>query len=124
MVGISHSFSARNLSAVSPWKFIHVLRPGAVNTFVTVLRLGCLVCLAAAALFAGPASKLYQEGRKAERAGEVASAYLLYSQAAALEPRNSRYWLRSQAVRTRAALQASLTPKPAPAEPPPDTPAP
>ncbi len=41
----------------------------------------------------------------------MAKAYLLYSQAAALEPGNQLYWLRSQAVRSRAALEAKPLPK-------------
>jgi hypothetical protein len=58
---------------------------------------------------ADQASKLYKEGRKAERKGEMAHAWLLYSQAAALAPKKSLYWLRSQAVRTRAALQSQVS---------------
>jgi general secretion pathway protein D len=54
------------------------------------------------------ASKLYKQGRKAERSGEMAEAYLLYSKAAALAPEKQIYWLRSQAVRTRAALQSKF----------------
>jgi len=52
------------------------------------------------------AAKIYEEGRKAERSGHMASAYLLYSQAAALEPTNQLYWLKSQAVQSRAALES------------------
>jgi len=51
-------------------------------------------------------ARLYAEGRKAERAGHMAQAYLLYSQAAALEPQNQLYQLRSQAVQSRAALES------------------
>ena len=40
----------------------------------------------------------------------MAQAYLLYSEAAAMAPNNKTYWLRSQAVRTRAALEASPPP--------------
>ena len=54
---------------------------------------------------------IYQEGREAEKKGQMAAAYLLYSQAAALEPDNKTYWLRSRAVQSRAALQAQITPK-------------
>ena len=54
------------------------------------------------------ASKLYKKGRKAEQRGEMAQAYLLYSKAAALAPTKQIYWLRSQAVRTRAALQSKF----------------
>src|ERR1700730_9287708 len=55
---------------------------------------------------AGDAAKQYEEGRKAERAGQMVRAYLLYSRAAALEPTNQFYWLKSQAVQSRAALEA------------------
>src|SRR5690242_17705422 len=58
---------------------------------VLKMRRSAGVCLWMAALtlapvpaaFADQASKLYKEGRKAERSGEMARAYLLYSQAAA-----------------------------------------
>ena len=67
------------------------------------------ICLAAAgALLAQEPSgpELYEQGRRAEKKGRMAEAYLLYSQAAALEPNRREFWLRSQAVKTRAALQA------------------
>jgi type II secretory pathway component GspD/PulD (secretin) len=54
--------------------------------------------------------ELYEFGREAEKKGHMAQAYLLYSEAAAMDPRNQTYWLRSQAVRSRATLEA----KPAP----------
>jgi hypothetical protein len=50
--------------------------------------------------------ELYEFGREAEKKGHLAQAYLLYSEAAALEPHNRTYWLRSQAVQSRAALEA------------------
>jgi hypothetical protein len=59
------------------------------------------------------ASKLYKQGRKAEKSGEMAEAYLLYSKAAALAPNKQIYWMRSQAVRTRAALQSKFELPPA-----------
>ncbi len=67
--------------------------------------------LAGALAGQGPSGNdLYLRGRRAERAGHMAEAYLLYSQAAAMSPQNKTYWLRSQAVRTRAALEAKVTP--------------
>jgi general secretion pathway protein D len=72
---------------------------------VVCLVIGMICALAAAA---SQASNLYKEGRKAERKGEMARAYLLYSQAAALAPEKNAYWLKSQAVRTRAALQSKI----------------
>ncbi len=59
---------------------------------------------------------LYERGRAAEKAGRISEAYVLYSEAAAMEPKNRTYWLRSQSVRSRAALQAM----PMPAEVPTD----
>src|SRR5262249_61574006 len=75
------------------------------------VRLGAavLVLVWAPGALADQPSKLYKEGRKAERAGEMARAFLLYSQAAALAPGKNTYWLRSQAVRTRAALQSRIS---------------
>ncbi|MEO8372702.1 MAG: type II and III secretion system protein [Candidatus Solibacter sp.] len=59
----------------------------------------------------GPsANDLYIRGRRAERQGHMAEAYLLYSQAAAMSPQNKNYWQRSVAVRTRAALEAKVAP--------------
>jgi general secretion pathway protein D len=55
---------------------------------------------------------LYEQGREAEKGGHMAQAYLLYSQAAGMEPKNRNYWLRSQAVKSRAALEAKLMPPP------------
>jgi hypothetical protein len=75
--------------------------------------------LAGTALAGDPSAwDLYEEGRAAEKAGHMSQAYLLYSQAAALEPKNETYWLRSQAVRSRAVLEAkpAALPKPAPVE--------
>lgn len=67
-----------------------------------------IALLAAPGALADEASKLYKKGRKAEREGEMAKAYLLYSKAAALAPKKKTYWLRSQAVRTRAASQSKF----------------
>ena len=52
------------------------------------------------------AKQLYKQARQAEKAGKFDKAYVLYSQAALMDPANKNYWLRSQAVRSRAALQA------------------
>jgi Flp pilus assembly secretin CpaC len=67
---------------------------------LSVLLAGCL----AAEELSG--WELYEFGREAEKKGHLAQAYLLYSEAAALEPRNQTYWMRSQAVRSRAAMEA------------------
>lgn len=70
-----------------------------------------LVLALATGAWASEASKLYREGRKAEKAGHVARAYLLYSEAAALEPDNHLYWGRSLALQTRAALESKVMPQ-------------
>lgn len=76
-----------------------------------------LALAVAAAAWASEASKLYQQGRKAEKAGDVAHAYLLYSEAAALEPNNHAYWSRALALQTRAALSSKVAPRAAAALP-------
>ncbi|MBK9166409.1 MAG: type II and III secretion system protein [Bryobacterales bacterium] len=65
------------------------------------------VCIA---LWAGEADDYYKQGRRAEKAGEIVQAYLLYSRAAALAPERTLYWRKSQALRTRAATLAKVTP--------------
>jgi hypothetical protein len=72
-----------------------------------------LCCLLEAQQQPTPAD-VYLRGRRAERAGHLAEAYLLYSQAAAMDPTNKTYWQRSQAVRTRAALEAKVGQNPLP----------
>lgn len=69
--------------------------------------------LIAACLCAGEpsASKLFREGKKAERAGDFSRAYVLYSEAAAKAPKCAKYWQRAEALRTRAALQAKPLPQ-------------
>ncbi|HOK48396.1 MAG TPA: hypothetical protein PLK67_20795, partial [Bryobacteraceae bacterium] len=73
-----------------------------------------MVCLAiATGLAAGEpsAAKLFKEGQKAEREGDIVRAYLLYTEAAVKDPKRKEYWARSQALRTRAALKARVMPK-------------
>jgi hypothetical protein len=60
--------------------------------------------------FAPNAAHLFAQGQSAEKAGHFDRAYVLYSEAAALEPNNTTYWLRSQAVRARAELQVKQAP--------------
>ena len=61
----------------------------------------------------GPSAwDLYEQGRAAEKSGHMAQAYMYYMEASAMEPRNRTYWLRGQAVQSRATMEA----KPMPAE--------
>jgi hypothetical protein len=83
----------------------------------------CLVLPVAVAAEEPSAAQLFAKGNRAEKAGHMAEAYLLYSEAAAKDPQNQNYWLRSQAVRVRAELEVS--PKRIPAlESPPGSPLP
>jgi general secretion pathway protein D len=77
------------------------------------------VCTAAMALLSlalilngATAQQLFEQGQKAERKGDVAQAYLLYSQAAAADPNNLNYWEKMQALRPIASLLQVSHPKP------------
>lgn len=72
------------------------------------------VLVLATSAWASEATKLYKQAHKAEKAGQFARAYLLYSEAAALEPENKLYWSHSIALQARAAADAKLAPTPAP----------
>ncbi|MCC7496781.1 MAG: type II and III secretion system protein [Bryobacterales bacterium] len=52
------------------------------------------------------ALKLFKKGEQAEKAHKMARAYLLYSEAAAQDPYNAKYWLRAQSVRVQAILES------------------
>jgi general secretion pathway protein D len=52
------------------------------------------------------AERLYKAGQKAEKAGDVVHAFLLYSRAAALEPANVEYAMRKAALQADAAMSA------------------
>src|SRR5262245_5238790 len=67
------------------------------------------------------ARDLYKRGRKFEKKGDFASAYLAYSQAAAAAPAHKEYWQRAQALQRKAITAASVMPAltPLPAEPSP-----
>ena len=88
------------------------------------------MCLAAAAAIPAAdeptAATLYKQARQAERAGDVVRAYVLYSEAAALEPGNPKYAGHTLALQTQAALKAKPMPTPAAGaeKPSPPTPAP
>lgn len=63
-------------------------------------------CLGAA----DTAAQLFAQARKEELAGHIVKAYLLYSQAAALEPENQFYTIKAQAMQARAALESPPSP--------------
>ena len=63
--------------------------------------------------------ELYALAEKFEKKGDVVNAYLYYSQAAAADPSDQRYWAKSLALRTRAASVAKvMMPMPPPKYPP------
>jgi hypothetical protein len=71
----------------------------------------CLAIALALSAAEPSAADLFRQAKLAERAGDVVRAYLLYAEAAAKDPSHLEYWARSQALRTRAALQAKVMPK-------------
>jgi len=76
----------------------------AVITLVKLRRFIACLLSAALAWSASTAEQLFQQGQKAERAGDPAKAYTLYLQAAAADPGNLKYWSRVQALRPVADL--------------------
>lgn len=96
-------------SRKSPARHSRLLR----QSFVSRSFAGLVLAVSLATLAWGSdASRLYDQGRAAEKTGHFAEAYLLYSKAAALEPANTTYWFRRQAVRSRAELEAKPAPDP------------
>jgi general secretion pathway protein D len=77
------------------------------------LRAPILAILLTAMLLADDpsAATLYKRGRQAEKKGHMAQAYLMYAEAAAKDPDNQLYWQRIQAVKSRAAVEAKVTPQ-------------
>jgi len=75
-----------------------------------------VVCTLAAAVGGGSdfAERLYKAGQRAERAGDVLHAYLLYARAAALDPKNLFYASRRSALQAIAEVTADqrLDPEP------------
>jgi general secretion pathway protein D len=65
------------------------------------LRLAPILFLAASLAFGGgkPASALFQEGQKAELAGQTGRAYQLYFEAATKDPTHPEYWAKAMALR-------------------------
>src|SRR5580658_9798260 len=80
------------------------------QSFVRIFVVLAELCLVTGA-WATEASDLYRDGRRAEKAGHIAQAYLLYSEAAALDPGNHMYWLRSEALKTRATMEGKVVPQ-------------
>ncbi len=80
---------------------MHAAERPSVNIMVRFLRY-LIVCIAVCGVaHAGSefAERLYKEGIKAERAGDVLHAYLLFARAAALDPANLNYAAHKAALR-------------------------
>jgi general secretion pathway protein D len=77
-----------------------------------VCRLFCVLLVAILAWGADNAALLFQQAQKAERAGQITRAYLLYAEAAAADPKNLVYWERAQALRPMASLLKETQPLP------------
>ncbi|MBV9744751.1 MAG: hypothetical protein JO099_13400, partial [Acidobacteriia bacterium] len=94
-------------------------RQSRVRVFTPFLCPIAALCLAGAGVCAEEptAAQLFAQGRRAEKAGHMAEAYLLYTQAAAKDPKNQDYWLRSQAVRPQASLETAPNTLPTPDHP-------
>lgn len=70
-----------------------------------------MLALAVCLIGASAAGRLLKEGRIAEKEGRYGAAYLLYSQAYALDPGNGEYKARADAVRRQGILQLEVEPK-------------
>ncbi|MBV8907039.1 MAG: VCBS repeat-containing protein, partial [Acidobacteriia bacterium] len=94
-------------------------RQSRVRVFTPFLCPIAALCLAGAGVCAEEptAAQLFALGRRAEKVGHMAEAYLLYTQAAAKDPKNQDYWLRSQAVRPQASLETAPNTLPTPDHP-------
>lgn len=55
-------------------------------------------------------TEMARQAARLEKQGKIVEAYLLYSQAAAADPDATSYWLKAQALRTRAAIAAKVMP--------------
>src|SRR5579862_7378754 len=77
---------------------------GNVISLVRFLR--TLIVCAAVCAASDVADRFYKAGQRAERAGDMLHAYLLYARAAALDPQNASYAARKTALRAIAAVSA------------------
>jgi len=98
---------------------MHAARSHPVTSVVGVFpRIFCILAVAACA-WAQTAASLYKEGRKAEDAGRLVQAYVLFSEAAALDPTNQTYANRSALLQSLAERHAVPEPSAEPETPDP-----
>jgi len=55
--------------------------------------------------------ELWVAGRQYEKKGDLVQAYIFYSEAAAADPTNKKYWRKMESLRTRAALASKVMPR-------------
>lgn len=77
---------------------------------VKVRRLAFAALLFATAAFGSKASNAVKRARKAEKAGKISEAYLLYAEASDLAPRNKIYRAKAAALEARAAIASNVMP--------------
>ncbi|MEO8131473.1 MAG: type II and III secretion system protein [Bryobacteraceae bacterium] len=74
-----------------------------------------MLCVIGSLLAEEPAPyELYVAAKQYEKKGDVVQAYIFYSEAAAADPTNKKYWQKMQALRTRAALASKVMPSDSP----------
>ncbi len=54
--------------------------------------------------------ELYVHAKQYEKKGDVVQAYIFYSEAAAADPTNKKYWRKMESLRTRAAMASKVMP--------------
>jgi general secretion pathway protein D len=84
--------------------FIHARGQDIVCILVKLRGLAVLILAPALAWAASQAEQLFEQGQKAERAGDPARAYVYYTQAAVADPGNLKYWSRAEALRPMAGI--------------------
>jgi hypothetical protein len=55
--------------------------------------------------------ELYVLGKQYEKKGDIVQAYIFYSEAAAADPTNKKYWVKMESLRRRAALISNVMPQ-------------
>ena len=62
--------------------------------------------------------ELYVFGKQYEKKGDLVQAYIFYSEAAAADPKNRKYWVKMESLRRRASLMSNVMPQSAGSEEP------
>ncbi len=75
-----------------------------ISLAVLVSFSGCLTAEEPAAY------ELYVSAKQYEKKGDIVQAYIFYSEAAAADPTNQKYWRKMESLRTRAALASKVMP--------------